>query len=314
MVRAGWRAFRRRVGAVLQRPADPFRIDPSPPAISDAARAAAEQLRGANRGPAIVLHGVMPRSGTVYVGELLRLHPDLYSYPNQIWEVPFLARSSDLVRFQERFFDDYDQNRARMGSDDFLTLFGSAFMGYLHSMSPPDRRLLIKEAGVKHIGRFPVAFPHEHLLLLLRDGRDLVHSTLRTWPGTSFSKVCRRWVDSTRAMLEYQRTYGDRDPASCLVRFEDVQRDPETFIREACERFGLDPDRYPFDAIDEVRVIGSSTASAAGRVDWSDHREAPAGFKPTQHWRDWPERRKRRFKALAGDLLIESGYAKDLNW
>ncbi len=56
----------------------------------------AAQIRGEHRGPAVMIHGIMPRSGTVYLGELLRHHPELHAYPGGIWELPFLERTTDL--------------------------------------------------------------------------------------------------------------------------------------------------------------------------------------------------------------------------
>ncbi len=195
-----------------------------------------------------MIHGVMPRSGTVYVGELLRLHPDLYAYPNEMWEIPFLNLAGQIHDLQSQFLRGYKHNRERIGGNDFLPLFGSTMLAYLHGFMPPDHRLLIKEPTVSHLGAFPLMFPSEQLLLLMRDGRDVVHSTLRTWPDNDFEEICTRWARSTRAMLDYYDLYRTRTPACWLTCYEEVQQDPEGFMREACRRFELDPERYPFEA------------------------------------------------------------------
>ncbi|HXV96942.1 MAG TPA: hypothetical protein VEC93_00860, partial [Anaerolineae bacterium] len=73
-----------------------FTTDTLPGTISDEAIRAAEIARGNGHGPAVMIHGIMPRSGTVYVGELLCRHPDLYAYPHHLWELPVLPLTADV--------------------------------------------------------------------------------------------------------------------------------------------------------------------------------------------------------------------------
>jgi protein-tyrosine sulfotransferase len=297
----------------LAEPEDPYQLASPMAGISEAAAAAALAIRGGERSPAIMLYGVQPRSGTVYVASLLELHPDVHAHPNGIYEVPFLAQSAPLATFQEQFFADYPRNRTCMEQNDLLVLFGSAFLSYLYSFVPAGKRLLVKEAGAEYLGRFPLVFPWEQLVLLLRDGRDVVHSTLRTWPSMDFSEVCRRWACSARLMVEYEHRFRDQPPGCCLIRYEEVLRDPGAFVRSICGRMGLDADRYPFESIGEIGLIGSSSVSVPGRVDWR-RRALPQDFAPTGHWQTWPSRRKDLFKRDAGEALIEAGYASDLDW
>ena len=260
----------------------------------------------------IMLFGVMPRAGTVHVGELLSLHPGICPHPNRLWEVPFLENTSHLEAFQEGFFHGYEQNTERMGSDDFLALFGAAFVAYLHSFAPPDERLLVKETSMTALAQFPVVFPAEQLLLLLRDGRDLVASSVRTWPDMRFDDLCRRWASGAETMLDFVDQYPR--PDYWLVKFEDILDAPDAFIRDACRRFGLAVESYPFEAQKEAKVIGSSTMSAEGEVDWSQHLTAPEGFRPTGHWENWTAGQRRTFKRLAGPVLRRAGYAGDDAW
>jgi hypothetical protein len=44
-------------------------------------------------------------------------------------------------------------------------------------------------------------FPEEHLLVLTRDGRDVVHSTVKTWPQILFPFACRRYRRSAEMDL-----------------------------------------------------------------------------------------------------------------
>lgn len=277
---------------------------------SDAA-AAAKAGRGANP-PSIMLFGVMPRSGSVHVAELLSLHPSIAAHPNELWEVPFLENTDKLVEFHEGFLQGYHQNAQRMGQDDMLAIFGAAFVNYLYQFAPADKIVLTKETSTRHLERFPTVFPDESLILQMRDGRDLVGSSIRTWPKLDFTDLCQRWSDSTHRMLDFLEQH-PRD-TYWLVKFEEILAQPDVFIRQACERFSLDSALYPFEQQDNVKIIGSSTMSQAGEVTWDKHVEAPKNFRPKSHWVQWRSTQKSQFKRIAGDALIRSGYVDSQDW
>ena len=291
--------------------------------VSKEAQMSAHRIRGKDRQPAIIIHGVMPRSGTVFVGELLRKHPVVEAYPNNLWEIPFLECVPRLLDYRTEFFKGYVQNQKQMALNDLLPLCGASFLSYLHDFCPSGKRLLLKESGVKYIHYFPTVFPKENLLLLIRDGRDLVHSTLKTWPKMRFTDVCKQWAMSTQALLGFYDKIKVRD-GYWMARFEDAVRDPDEFVRKACNEFRLDVDDFPFQLkqvlglmsqkLSEVKVIGSSTISGSEKVDWSKPKKPPTNFKPVQHWSNWTATQKRRFKRIAGDVLIEAGYADDNFW
>lgn len=280
---------------------------------SESALAAAQQIRGVGRPPALIVHGLMPRTGTVYMGELLGLHPDLYAYPNRIWEAPFLQLTPDVEELQAKFLRAYRHNVGKLANGDFLAVFGAAMIGYLYSFVPEGRRMLLKVPGVQYLDHFYTMFPHEHLLLLARDGRDVVESTLKTWPQLQFSVVARRWMRSARMALHCHTRYAARSEGYWFGRFEDAIRDPAAFVVEVCRHLDLDANRYPFDQIETISIRGSSALKSDGKVVW-DPVARPQSFNPTERWRSWTSGRKRSFKRIAGQALLDLGYGEDLNW
>lgn len=281
--------------------------------LSDAALGAARNLRGNDREPAVIIHGVMQRSGTVFIGELLRLHPHIHAYPNDLWEIPFLGLTGDMLRIQEQFFQRYKQNIGKIAEHDFLPLFGASLIGYLHSLVPQGKRMLLKVPDVSFLSYFPAVFPFEHLLLLLRDGRDVVSSTIRTWPNANFSAVCQRWDHSARLMMEFHRHRQTSGEPCHLARYEEVVEKPEQFVQDACNHFGLDVSSYPFDQISKIPARGSSALQQTGKVTWNPITRPP-DFKPVGRWKTWSIRQKKRFKAIAGQTLIDAGYSNTLDW
>jgi len=142
-----------------------------------------------------------------------------------------------------------------------------------------------------------------------RDGRDLVTSTIKTWPQLRFIDVCRRWANSARMVMRFEQANEDR-PGYLLARFEDAVHEPEKFVRAACSAFDVDPNSFPYDKIADLPVIGSSTAKKPGR-SWM---KPSTSFNPIGRWQTWSPLRKRAFKRIAGQALIDLGYATDNDW
>ena len=173
--------------------------------------------------------------------------------------------------------------------------------------------MLLKVPSVHYLDRFYSAFPFEHLLVLIRDGRDVVQSTIRTWPQLKFSFVCRRWKRSAEMVLACDKRFSQRPKGYWLARFEDAVCDPSSFVKEAYERFGLDKSQYPYESMHKLPVRGSSSALRQDGVVW-DPVEKPKGFDPTGRWHGWSAAKKRTFKRIAGQALIDLGYCENLDW
>ncbi len=280
--------------------------------ISEHALQTAKTIRKAERESTIIIHGVMKRSGTVYVGELLRLHPDIYAYPNEVWEIPFLRFVDKIIDFNDNFFV-YKQNVGKIGENDFLPLFGSAFIDYLYSLVPQGKRMLLKVPSVQYLNYFFSVFPYENLLLLIRDGRDVVSSTIKTWSQKKFFDVCQQWNSSARMALSFDAHYRTQTNEYLLVKYEAVVNDPVDFVKKACARFGLDHSKFPFEKIEELPIRGSSSIKQQGKTTWNPI-EKPKNFKPIGRWQEWSADEKQTFKAIAGQTLIDACYAENLDW
>ena len=286
-----------------------FAYSPVQVQTSELALAAASTIRGSRRQPGIMIHGITKRSGTVYVGELLALHPETCGFPNHLWEVPFLSLTQGIKNIQNDFFFEYQQHQERMGKDDFLPIIGAAFIQYLHTLVPEHQRLLVKVPGVQYLNHYYAMFPYEFLLLLIRDGRDVVTSTIKTWPQIRFADACRRWDRSAKMILACHKIYNGQENY-WLTRYEDAVRDPEGFVREAFTRLHMSVENYPFEKITSLPVIGSSTTRKQG-VDWM---KKPRNFSPIGRWQTWSPWNKFVFKRIAGQSLIDLGYSQNHDW
>ena len=213
---------------------------------------------------------------------------------------------------QKAFVAGYRKNEQVLGPGAFEALVGAAFVGYMHAGIPEQQRLLVKVPRVSYLGYFPTMFPMEDCLLLLRDGRDVVASTLKIWPERDFSSTAKIWCESTILMTNvFKQQIGLR---TCrMYKFEEISAKPVQFIHGVCKEYGLNQERYPFESISTLPVQGSSNLSAAGEVTWQP-QEKPKNFVNSGKWQGWTSKEKMRFKHIAGSVLIESGYVADNKW
>ena len=281
---------------------------PSPHALQ-----CARSIRGADRQPAIFIHGMLRRSGTNFIGELLRLHPDISAYPHNIYEVPFLGTTERLMDVQNAFFDGYKRNREQVGACDFLPLFGSALLAYLHAYIPGDKQLLLKVPGVEQLHHFFSVFPNEKLLILMRDGRDLVQSTIKTWPQRDFAAVCRQWDESARSIMDFADRFDAESHRFLIVRYEDAVKDPHQFMSRVGAHLGLDMQRFPYPELEKIPVKGSSALKQDSKMTWKPIQK-PSDFNPVGRWAAWDNKAKATFKKICGRTIVKTGYCPDLNW
>lgn len=268
-------------------------------------------IRGPEAPPAIFVHGVLPRSGTNFLADILALHPDVHPDPGRLWEFPLLYVADGARSLQDEFLFMFRENAQVMGRYDMLACLAAGWMRKLQAEAG-GKRILLKSPHVQNIGLFPAIFPDDRALLLLRDGRDVVASSLKTFGSRRFGRkgftaLADEWRLGCEAILAFGPGGTHAHPGMHVVRYEDLIRDLEPTVSTVLGAVGLDVSRYDFEALRKLPVRGSSASTSAMDQRWQPHAK-PASFNPVGRWRDWPEARKRRFNAVAGPALLRAGY------
>jgi protein-tyrosine sulfotransferase len=279
---------------------------------SDVARLAriSRAVRGLDGPRVAVLHGVMPRSGTNYLYSLLGLHPDVVTDPLGIRELPLLASAPAAREWQDRFMEFYQGNREAMGDLDMLAYAVNGMMAHAAREHAGAKLILFKVPHTRYLSYFPALFPDDRCIILLRDGKRTVQSTIATWPlkpfGKSFADICLEWTYATDAALDY---WTRADKSKTLIdRYEDVTTAPHEHVRHILEFLGLDAARYPFDEIAALPVLGSSELSRdSGAVSW-EPVTAGADFNPARRRIEWPQSWRRTFRRLSARTMQRAGY------
>lgn len=260
----------------------------------------------------ILVVGITQRSGTNYLTRLLDLHPDV-ARPRRILEdyLPVGAgRIAEGVRMiSARYMDDWIPPHDAEAM--LRERVGDALLDWLAEdagLTPDDpRRLLTKTPGAYRLRDLATLVPGASLLVLVRDGRDVVASGMRGL-GWSFTKGVDRWLEGAREVLSL---FGRPLPLGVrarLVRYEDVVADPVGSMHDLQEWLGLDPERWDVDAARSLPVYGSSyVTGGAEEVHW-DPVERPEGFDPRGRAAGWSDELHTRFLFRAAVELRALGY------
>ncbi len=281
------------------------------PVFSQSVRRAIEV--NSKKYPVIFLHGVAPRSGTNYLNALLDKHPLIDSCPGEIYEFPFLTHIDQFLYYKDMVLDDYPRNRQNIVDGDISYGFGLSLTRYLHERKKPAKIPLLKEPSVKNLYYFHHLFPGHKLLLLFRDGRDVVQSTISSWPGWTLKEAADRWAKSAQVMLEYNERYAE-EGGCLLVRYETLVENLTEEMARICNYLHIDEEIYKGEIEKSIPIIGSSTHSKVeGKVTWKAVDKS-SGFKHKNKWEVWTEKQKKCFKKYAGAALIQAGYEENNNW
>lgn len=224
-------------------------------------------------------------SGTTMLRHLLGMHQNLYAPP---YESRLLFHSPLKIWLAKQIWS-------------------------LTAISQGKRRWIEKTPShVHHLGKLFHCFPEAKVLVVIRDGRNVAMSLYERWGDVSRS--IRRWIDDNEAT----RQYWDH-PQVMKVSYEALAGDFEPQLRGICDFIG-----EPFDENLLTFVYGAETDSVAdlnvatvdGNVTQRRTTQLRSGLLPARdRWKqEMSDEQKERFKELAGDLLIEYGYAADNNW
>jgi hypothetical protein len=287
---------------------------------------------GAGAGPdPFFLLGMTERSGTNFLFHLVSLHPDC-DYGGPIWENYLTTHLELLARFANAVYSDYapEWNVSGVVGDEDLLLadMGRGLIRYLNRQrangkaiddrsaasaprrDPDTRHLVVKTPSVKNLPLLPAVFPGARLILLVRDGRSVVESMVKSF-GTSYEEAMRIWVAAARTVADFVEAGTGRDrPGHLLVRYEDIVADIEGTMRGVFAYLGLDPDVYDYAAARNAPVIGSSDTKATGDLHWR-HLDRPKDFDPMRRWASWSPALVDRFIHLAAAESARLGYDVD---
>jgi len=287
--------------------------------------------------PVFIL-GISERSGTTYLQDLLRVHPDCDVDGLELEEDHFVAYANLLVRFVNLASRDWKQWRRPDQLQEQRELvcrcLGDGLISYLRlqvrtrrlltGKVPADKPLPVlvtKTPDVTNLHLFFRMFPDAELLILVRDGRAVVESAVKTF-YRSFAQEARQWAMRAAAIRRFVDGDSHRAGRYLVVRYEDLYTNTEAELRKVMLFLRLDPNVYDFERARNLPVRGSSSLRQEG-AEWRQSFVAPgihwnavpktAEFRPLERWSYWSRAKHERFNWIAGKCLVAFGYEKKLD-
>jgi hypothetical protein len=195
---------------------------------------------------------------------------------------------------------------------------GGGILTFLFEHIGKDRRLLCKTPRGYNIGNFFRLFPNAKLLVLIRDGRDVVSSAVKGGRHRflAYEWYAYTWAKGARQILVFSRGPGRdlRERSWKLIKYEDLVKDPEAAVRDLLPFLDIDVNTFEFNRIHNLPLMGSSfERGGKDQVNW-DPVEKPKEFQPVGRWKNWNYWRKMTFKIIAGRELIQFGYVDNNHW
>ncbi len=263
------------------------------------------------------LLGIDYRSGTNHLYQLLRLHPNCLGLA-PIWEDFLLHHSKHLESYIEKVFGSWNPawevDRLVGSQKDLLLEFGKTLEQFLLrqtslpvTSNPTIRRYITKTPSVEGLNRFFSIFPNAIPIVLVRDGRSLVESGMRSF-GWDFIEATKRWKQRAQIVLEFQNLLKSTSLPGLVIRFEDLINEESSSLIGIFRHLDIDPQLYDFQRARELKVLGSShTAVTEGELHWRS-TDKPADFSPLQRFEHWTTEQHRQFNAIAEEELRLLGY------
>lgn len=281
--------------------------------------------RYATRRHPIFVLGILQRSGTNYLNNLLLLHPDVQP-PGMIWEDFHLAHADLLARYVEataRHWPDpwVEKLEAALGKDALLRQIGNGIVAFMEQQnviwSPHNNAkvssnpvsLVTATPSVTNLDLFFELFPNAAPIIVVRDGPSLIESGVRSF-GWDYEEGMRMWARSARRIIDF-RDEPKHQGRFMLVRFDELYTRNRELMGEILDFLGLDRNRYNFDRAENLAVMGSSeVAQREGKVHWKAEQKR-ADFNPLKRASAWGPELKSRFAWIAATESTALGYPLD---
>jgi hypothetical protein len=187
---------------------------------------------------------------------------------------------------------------------------------YFDMLAISENKMRWVEKTPKHVYSIPLIrqlFPGCKFLILLRDGRDVAASIEARYG--SLEEGIKRWIFDNRVGEPF---WNDEDV--CVLRYEDIVESPEATMRKTLNFAGEEFEEAVLHSHEKPKYYYSkkiekpADTSVAHHDQYRNWQINQKLFDGRGRWRQLTDEKKAIIKRAAGDMLVEYGYASDLNW
>ncbi|MDX9964227.1 sulfotransferase [Desulfobacter postgatei] len=280
---------------------------------------------------AIFILGITPRSGTNYLHNLILAHPECIG-GGGLGEDYLLSKVNVLAEFQRSVYNAWNiewkkKIEKKLCSDPLKVYIGYGLLRLLQDIIVPEnlncqrtgvsqnaqqpaipiKAFATVTPSVENIDKFFSYFPKAKLIILVRDGRSIVESGIRSF-GWEMETAVRRWAKAADDIKEFEENHDMYSEQFMVVRYEDLFGDTEKEMKTIFSFLGLDPENYNYTTAANLPVTGSSDLSdTANGIHWKGVARGK-NFSPLKRWDKWNCFMHERFNYIAGNRMFFFGY------
>jgi hypothetical protein len=172
--------------------------------------------------------------------------------------------------------------------------------------------LITKTPSVVGLENFFKLFPKACLLILVRDGRAVVESGVKSFDW-DFEQATRDWAAAAHTIVQFKQNNSNANHKYLIVKYEDLFSNTREELRRIFSFLALDPKAYKFDAAESLSITGSCElrTTETDEIHWKPVEKTPH-FDPLERWSHWSRAQHERFNWIAGDYLSLMGYAPEI--
>lgn len=255
-----------------------------------------------------------PRSGTTWLHRVLASHPDVASVTAELHHFNMYVKPLREAWATEKA--DSDAGKWTLGYP-FL-MDEEKFMGMVKRMTeevytevrktnPSATHILDKHPGYTFaLDHIIATVPNARFIHLLRDGRDVVTSSLAAFKKGGFGQgnvygAAHKWARSVKTAQQFLKGHPDK---GIEIRYEELLADSETHLQSILKACQLN------NSPEIMTKLTDPEGAIHQRVSAPDQKKGEMASK----WRNLSVQERFLMEEIAGDVLRANGYVDTTDW
>ena len=241
----------------------------------------------------------MNRSGTKFFKSLCLGHRDIsQGFSLEDYAITYSDRLLDYASLASRHWGRSPEDKGPQ-RDRLLGMLSDCVLQFFSQGYEETPWLLLTTPRPWGIENLTTLFPDAKLLILVRDGRDCVASSTKSFgAGKNFSMWSREWARGAQTVLDFSEKYADRQHELWdFVCFEEVLADKKAAIVNTLLFLGLSYDGFDESVLEDRVIRGSGWHGGV-----STNAPMTEGFNTVGRHSDWSLLKRWPFDRTAGDV------------
>lgn len=256
---------------------------------------------------AIFIIGITGRSGTHYLKQLLKIHPEislnvLNREDHFISELNYLEKYVNPVTY---WWKRNDREHEKQIKNKLMLGIGNGILSFV-SKEPNKKYFLLNTPYTNNINLFDDYFLGNKIIIILRDAKDTVESGVRSKFWT-YEEGFELWNRSAKRILDFKETSKNK---VLILKYEDIFIDTQSKLKEVFDYLELSDENYPYEKTEKTVIQGSSDAKKDNNWEYKNIQKTE-NFNPLSRSQNWGILRKWRFEWKCGKNSEKLGYNRE---